>query len=68
MEKPFHGGYHAMSTVVRVQRMLRPYYLTVQDHSGKGGCPCDQFDSFSVIVVFHFVCPLSDKDKRLMEA
>ena len=26
-----------MSTVVRVQRMLRLCYLTVQDHNGKGG-------------------------------
>ena len=46
---------------VALQGILLIYFI---DFCG----PCDQFDSFSVIVVFCFVLPLNDKDKRLMEA
>ena len=53
--------------------MTHPFWVALHGMSYsfivRQGCgPCDQFGQFSVIVVLISVCPLMNKNKRLMEA
>ena len=66
---PFSSAPHFVRTLHKPSVLSGPTRPGSQFHWVRQGCdPCDQFDLFSLTVVFILSSPLMDEDKRLVEA